>query len=330
MHPLCCTLEEPATQTATTTTLLFGGYVPKPNEECEYVSGLWCPGYSYSPGFAYYKSAMQPLCCKEVEGTSVDKPVGSSSTAAPATTMPVTTSVEDEGSSVDPPTEEPLPEATAEDLKGYKAIKGEKCWHEPGASIRGRKFCPIPAYNVGKKYENEEGHPLCCQKMDHWYVTGKDDDEEVEDMADNFLANFTHVPEEIADAPTLREPDCPDHKEFVLQKYKLNCVEKTVCIDKQSGRPEDKICCSKKAKAVSDAMASYNKAMDICAKVPADSCHPLTKPDGLPAGFMCSKMFWCVNKKAGAEERVGPVATESLCQQLYLMPRETCGSTKLA
>eukprot|EP00971_Amphidinium_carterae_P208424 4135355-Amphidinium_carterae.1 len=167
MHPLCCTLEEvePATQTATTTTLRLGGYVPKPNEECHYIT-LWCPSYAYSPGSLYHRGPFQPLCCHKVRRTS--KPVGSSSsTAALATTMPVTTSVEDEGSSVDKPTEEPLPEATAEDLKGYKAIKGEKCWHEPGAAIHGRKFCPIPAYNVGKKYANEEGHPLCCQKMDH-------------------------------------------------------------------------------------------------------------------------------------------------------------------
>jgi len=388
MHPLCCTREEPASTTATTT-LQYGGYKPKRHEVCEYVSGIWCPSDSYNPGYKYYRSMLEPLCCHEDEGSSVDGPkkpedlvgykpkknevcffepsapikgypfcpkpsynvgrkyendegmplcckqgVTSTEAAAPATpATPITTTTsftpsEDEGSSVDKPPAKPLPEATVEDLMGYKAIKGEKCWHEPAASIRGRKFCPIPSYNVGRKYENEKGHPLCCQRMDHWYIQGKDDD--VEAIAENFLQNFTHIPKSVEDVPALREPDCPSDREFALQTYRLNCVEKTVCIDKHSGKPEDKICCSKKAKQVSDAMVSYNEATNVCEKQPIDSCHPLSEPDGLPSGYVCDRMFWCVNKKAGTEERVGPVASESVCQSLYLMPKETCGVAKLA
>jgi len=335
-QPLCCEVVEEwwsttttttlAPSTASTTTLEFGGYVRRPYEKCEYVSDVvMCPGESYNPAFKFNRGATELLCCEIIES------YWSSATTAPAA------STSEESATAPPAPAPPAPAATkaakpsvatAEDLMGYKAIKGEKCWHEPGAgSVRGRKFCPLPSYNVGKKYENEAGYPLCCQRMNHWYVSGKDED--VDEMADNFLANFTHVPKSVDDTPKLREPDCPDHKEFVLQKYQLNCREKTICIDKHSGRPEDKICCSTKVKDVTTALNNYNKAVRACAKVPFDSCSSSSGTSDVPLGFACDQMYWCVNKKAGAEERVGPVASASMCKDLYLIPKKTCGATKL-
>jgi len=353
MEPLCCTEVSVETTTSLTTTVLQ--YIPKFNEECEYKPGaLWCPGSSYSPGYKYAKRFMEPLCCVEVEnwgwkpkpikvnddeGTSVDGPPKEESSVD----KPVVSTTDDD-KSVDKPADEgtsndkpatpggdqgtkpkPKPDASLDQMMGYKAIKGEVCWHEK------KGWCRPPSYNVGEKYR-KGSMPLCCQKV---FAGGiSKDNEDLDHLADTFIKNFTVVPSDLEEeTPELQDPDCPADTSFVLKSQKLNCVDTTICVDEVTGKPEDKICCSKGMKQVADALTAYDHAMDACEKVSDEDCSPSSQAayaGSVPKGYFCKKMFWCVDDKDGADERVGPVATERLCGSIFMSPVHTCAATKVA
>mmetsp|Transcript_60848 Transcript_60848/g.145021 ORF Transcript_60848/g.145021 Transcript_60848/m.145021 type:complete len:589 (+) Transcript_60848:119-1885(+) len=313
MEPLCCTELPPDKTTTTTTPLELMGYKPKDDEECWHEPGqlgvpgtMWCHRPNYNVGYEYALRGM-PLCCKKVNI----------------------------GSSVDPA---PLPaKGSIEVVTEYKAKRGEVCWHETGKlGVPGSRWCHRPSYNVGWQYAKDAA-PLCCKAVPEDDIQEKDED--LESLADDFIKEFTVAPADLEDEiPKVRDPACPEDEAFTLKIIRLRRVTKTVCINSK-GMPKDKICCSKKVSEVQKAMTTRDVAMEACSAVPEDHCSTSTSSfeavrnsiyEGkVPEGFSCKKMFWCTDSKDGAEERVGPVESDHLCEQMHFDAKAICGAAAL-